>query len=85
MGGAEVEIHGFPFLTQALSHDLDQVDLRLKDVEATADGRKTRLSQVDASFRGVKLNGSYSGGPPSGRRGPRSSRTRTSPRPRRTA
>ncbi|MFC6514459.1 DUF2993 domain-containing protein [Streptomyces goshikiensis] len=62
VGGAEVEIHGFPFLTQALSHDLDQVDLRLKDVEATADGRKTRLSQVDASFRGVKLNGSYSGG-----------------------
>ncbi|MGW0897413.1 LmeA family phospholipid-binding protein [Streptomyces goshikiensis] len=62
VGGAEVEIHGFPFLTQALSHDLDQVDLRLKDVEAIADGRKTRLSQVDASFRGVKLNGSYSGG-----------------------
>ncbi|MCJ1680699.1 DUF2993 domain-containing protein [Streptomyces sp. APSN-46.1] len=62
VGGAEVEIHGFPFLTQALSRDLDQVDLKLKDVEATADGRKTRLSRLDASFRGVKLDGNYSGG-----------------------
>jgi hypothetical protein len=61
-GSAEVEIHGFPFLTQALSHDLDQVDLKLKGVEASADGRKTRLTEVDASFHEVKLNDSYSGG-----------------------
>ncbi|MFD3722024.1 DUF2993 domain-containing protein [Streptomyces sp. NPDC058674] len=61
-GTSEVEIHGFPFLTQALSHDLDRVDLRLRGVEAMAEGRKTRLSEVDASFHGVKLNGDYSGG-----------------------
>ncbi|GGZ51250.1 DUF2993 domain-containing protein [Streptomyces subrutilus] len=61
-GTSEVEIHGFPFLTQALSHDLDRVDLRLRGVEAMAEGRKTRLSEVDASFRGVELNGDYSGG-----------------------
>ncbi|MET9320406.1 DUF2993 domain-containing protein [Streptomyces sp. NPDC003038] len=61
-GSTDVEIHGFPFLTQALSHDLDRVDVKLKGVDATADGRKTRLSQLDASFRGVKLNGDYSGG-----------------------
>lgn len=61
-GSAEVEIHGFPFLTQALSHDLDQVDLKLKGVEASADGRKTRLTEVDASFHEVKLNDGYSGG-----------------------
>ncbi|MFD8632060.1 MULTISPECIES: DUF2993 domain-containing protein [unclassified Streptomyces] len=61
-GSAEVDIHGFPFLTQALSHDLDQVDLKLRGVEVTADGRKTRLSQLDASFRGVKLAGDYAGG-----------------------
>ncbi|MFF1559772.1 DUF2993 domain-containing protein [Streptomyces sp. NPDC058279] len=61
-GTAEVDIHGFPFLTQALSHDLDQVDLTLKGVEATADGRKTRLTRLDASFHGVELNGDYSGG-----------------------
>lgn len=61
-GSAEVDIHGFPFLTQALSHDLDQVDLKLKGVEAVSDGRKTRISEIDASFRGVKLNEDYSGG-----------------------
>ncbi|MFD6231415.1 DUF2993 domain-containing protein [Streptomyces sp. NPDC060232] len=61
-GTAEVEIHGFPFLTQALSHDLDRVDLGLRGVEVMADGRKTRLAELDASFHGVKLNGDYSGG-----------------------
>ncbi|MFE9634344.1 DUF2993 domain-containing protein [Streptomyces sp. NPDC006463] len=61
-GTAEVDIHGFPFLTQALSHDLDRVDLRLRGVDVAAEGRKTRLSELDASFRDVKLNGDYSGG-----------------------
>ncbi|MFD4242018.1 DUF2993 domain-containing protein [Streptomyces sp. NPDC058525] len=61
-GTSEVEIDGFPFLTQALSHDLDRVDLRLRGVELAAEGRKTRLSELDATFRGVKLNGDYSGG-----------------------
>ncbi|GAA0301701.1 DUF2993 domain-containing protein [Streptomyces polychromogenes] len=61
-GSAEVDIHGFPFLTQALSHELEQVDLKLKGVDASADGRKTRLSQLDASFHDVKLNGDYTGG-----------------------
>ncbi|MFF2194520.1 DUF2993 domain-containing protein [Streptomyces sp. NPDC058157] len=61
-GSVEVDIHGFPFLTQALSHELDQVDLKLTDVDATADGRKTRLSRLDASFHEVKLNSGYTGG-----------------------
>ncbi|MFE3585568.1 LmeA family phospholipid-binding protein [Streptomyces vinaceus] len=61
-GCTEVDIHGFPFLTQALAHDLDRVDVKLTGVEAVSDGRRTRLSQLDAAFRGVKLNGDYSGG-----------------------
>ncbi|MFG2879962.1 DUF2993 domain-containing protein [Streptomyces sp. NPDC048337] len=61
-GSSEVDIHGFPFLTQALSRDLDQVDLKLRGVEVMADGRKTRLSELDATFRGVTLNGDYSRG-----------------------
>ncbi|MER5813484.1 DUF2993 domain-containing protein [Streptomyces sp. NPDC002033] len=61
-GSAEVDIHGFPFLTQALSHDLEQVDLKLKGIEANADGRKTRLTQIDAAFHEVKLNDGYTGG-----------------------
>ncbi|MFD9301575.1 DUF2993 domain-containing protein [Streptomyces sp. NPDC060048] len=62
-GGVEVDIHGFPFLTQALSHDLDEVDLKVAGLDvATTDGRKTRLSQLAVTFRGVELNGDYSGG-----------------------
>ncbi|MFJ7592883.1 DUF2993 domain-containing protein [Streptomyces sp. NPDC097617] len=61
-GSSEVEIDGFPFLTQLISHDLDRVDLRLRGVEVAAEGRKTRLAELDASFRSVKLNGDYSGG-----------------------
>ncbi|MEU8775159.1 DUF2993 domain-containing protein [Streptomyces sp. NPDC048606] len=62
LGSAEVEIHGFPFLTQALSHDLERVDLKLEGVEAQADGRKTRLTRLEAGFHEVKLNGDYTGG-----------------------
>ncbi|MFD9353679.1 DUF2993 domain-containing protein [Streptomyces sp. NPDC060031] len=62
VGGVGVDIHGFPFLTQALSHDLDRVDLKLDGVEVSADGRKTRLTQLRADFHGVELNGDYSGG-----------------------
>ncbi|MFF0553770.1 DUF2993 domain-containing protein [Streptomyces sp. NPDC004311] len=61
-GSAEVDIRGFPFLTQALSRDLERVDLRLRGVEFTAEGRRTRLSELDASFHEVKLNGDYTGG-----------------------
>ncbi|WP_284578091.1 DUF2993 domain-containing protein [Streptomyces sp. 2P-4] len=61
-GTAEAEIHGFPFLTQALSHELDRVDVRVTGVDAVADGRKTRLSELAATFRGVKLDADYGGG-----------------------
>ncbi|MGW6980112.1 LmeA family phospholipid-binding protein [Streptomyces sp. NPDC054932] len=61
-GSAEVKIEGFPFLTQLVSRDLDRVDLKLSGVEVAAEGRKTRLSELEASFHGVKLNGDYSGG-----------------------
>lgn len=61
-GATEVEIHGFPFLTQALGHRLDRVDLELRGVEVTADGHKTRLSQLGASFHGVELDEDYGGG-----------------------
>ncbi|WP_411101624.1 DUF2993 domain-containing protein [Streptomyces sp. cmx-4-9] len=61
-GSTSVDIHGFPFLTQALSHDLERVDIALKGVDATADGRKLRLTELDARFHDVKLNGDYTGG-----------------------
>ncbi|MCX5124236.1 DUF2993 domain-containing protein [Streptomyces sp. NBC_00347] len=63
LSGVEVGIQGFPFLTQALSRDLDQVDLKVAGVDvATADGRTTHLSRLRVAFRGVELNGDYNGG-----------------------
>ncbi|MFI5620358.1 DUF2993 domain-containing protein [Streptomyces sp. NPDC051567] len=61
-GTTDVRIHGFPFLTQALSRDLERVDLTLTGVETTAGGRKTRISRIDAGFHGVALDADYSGG-----------------------
>ncbi|UQX02214.1 DUF2993 domain-containing protein [Streptomyces sp. RerS4] len=61
-GSAEVEIHGFPFLTQAIGHELDRVDLKLQGIDAQADGRKARLTRLDAGFHEVKLNADYTGG-----------------------
>lgn len=62
-GGVEVDIHGFPFLTQALSRDLDRVDLKVDGVDVvTSDGHKTRLSELRVALHGVELSGDYSGG-----------------------
>lgn len=61
-GSTEVEIRGFPFVTQALGHRLDRVDLQLRGVEVTADGHTTRLSELGASFHGVRLDEGYGGG-----------------------
>ncbi|MCB5178913.1 LmeA family phospholipid-binding protein [Streptomyces antimicrobicus] len=61
-GSTEVDIHGFPFLTQALGHELEQVDVRLKGVEASADGRRLRITQLDARFHDVAVKSDYSGG-----------------------
>ncbi|RSS62759.1 DUF2993 domain-containing protein [Streptomyces sp. WAC06614] len=57
-----VEIHGFPFLTQALGHELEQVDVKLQGVEASNEGRRMRITEFDARFHQVKLNGDFSGG-----------------------
>ncbi len=63
LSGVEADIHGFPFLTQLLTRDLDQVDLKVAGVDvATADGRTTHLSRLRVAFRGVELNGDYNGG-----------------------
>ncbi|MEV6955641.1 DUF2993 domain-containing protein [Streptomyces sp. NPDC051183] len=61
--GVGVDIHGFPFLTQALTHDLDRVDLRVSDLAVTtSEGRKTTLSNLRVTFREVELDGDFSGG-----------------------
>ncbi|WP_431043632.1 LmeA family phospholipid-binding protein [Streptomyces sp. P1-3] len=50
----EVEIRGFPFLTQVLDGRLDQVDVTIPDVPAD----RVSLAQVRASARDIRIVGS---------------------------
>ncbi|UUN27728.1 DUF2993 domain-containing protein [Streptomyces sp. FIT100] len=53
----EVSINGFPFLTQMVSSELDDVELRLGGVQATAGGHEVEVTEVSAELTGVRLNG----------------------------
>ncbi|MEU7566721.1 DUF2993 domain-containing protein [Streptomyces fradiae] len=59
-GTPDVSIRGFPFLTQVLGEELDQVDVAMTGVEATAGGRTVRVGELDAELRGVRLENGYS-------------------------
>ncbi|MCB5166205.1 DUF2993 domain-containing protein [Streptomyces bambusae] len=62
-GETEVEITGFPFLTQALSDRLDRVDATLAGVRSSgSSGRQVRITRIDARFHDVRLDGSWSAG-----------------------
>jgi hypothetical protein len=56
----DVDIRGFPFLTQVLGKKLDEVDVMLNSVEADAQGRKVRITEVKAEFHDVRISGSFS-------------------------
>ena len=62
----DVSIKGFPFLTQAASGELDDVEIGIKDYEAdtgtaTNGGPKTiRIDDLKADMKGVKFSGDYS-------------------------
>ncbi|MFD5629684.1 MULTISPECIES: DUF2993 domain-containing protein [unclassified Streptomyces] len=60
----DVSIEGFPFLTQALSGELDDVRIGIKDYEASTSGNDTttaiRIEDLDAEMHGVVFSGSYS-------------------------
>ncbi|WP_432097296.1 LmeA family phospholipid-binding protein [Streptomyces sp. bgisy100] len=56
----DVSIKGFPFLTQALSRELDEVDVTMNGVTASSAGRSLRISRLTAELRDVKLNDSFS-------------------------
>ncbi|WP_149181324.1 DUF2993 domain-containing protein [Streptomyces sp. TRM49041] len=59
-GSPDVSIKGFPFLTQVLDKELDQVDVAMTGVEATAGGRKVRVGELSAELRDVRLENNYS-------------------------
>ncbi|MET7639799.1 DUF2993 domain-containing protein [Streptomyces sp. NPDC005438] len=59
-GDAEVDIKGFPFLTQVASDRLDEVETTLHGMSARAGERDLRLSELDATFHSVRISGDYS-------------------------
>ncbi|MGW6564249.1 LmeA family phospholipid-binding protein [Streptomyces sp. NPDC054975] len=58
-GSTEVDIKGFPFLTQVMDKRLDEVDVVLTGVEATAGDRKIRISEMTAALRDVTVNDAF--------------------------
>ncbi|MFH0521701.1 DUF2993 domain-containing protein [Streptomyces sp. M41] len=58
----DVSIKGFPFLTQVASGTLDDVEVGIKDYEATAgaEGERIRIDDLTANMKGVEFSGDYS-------------------------
>ncbi|MFI8001567.1 DUF2993 domain-containing protein [Streptomyces sp. NPDC086010] len=58
-GSTDVSIKGFPFLTQVADSRLDEVDVKVKDIRASAAGRDIRISEIRARLRDVTLGAGY--------------------------
>ncbi|MFF3753882.1 DUF2993 domain-containing protein [Streptomyces sp. NPDC002018] len=56
----QVSIKGFPFLTQVVGSSLDEVDISLGGVNATADGHQVAVTEVRAELRDVTFDSSFS-------------------------
>ncbi|MFJ3899978.1 DUF2993 domain-containing protein [Streptomyces sp. NPDC090025] len=56
---ADVDIKGFPFLTQAADRRFDEVEVRLTGVRAQAGGRPVRIGELALDLRDVTLDGDY--------------------------
>ncbi|MGW3558882.1 LmeA family phospholipid-binding protein [Streptomyces sp. NPDC000963] len=57
----EVDIKGFPFLTQVAAKHLDRVDVRAAGIQAQAGDRKIRVGELDVVLRDVTVTGDFSG------------------------
>lgn len=57
----DVNITGFPFLTQLAGGSLDDVQVGIKDYDATGtDGKTIRIDDLKADMKGVSFSGDYS-------------------------
>lgn len=56
----EISIKGFPFLTQVVGKELDEVDVSLAGITATAGGRTVNVTEVTAELRSVRIDSSFS-------------------------
>ncbi|MER6501249.1 DUF2993 domain-containing protein [Streptomyces sp. NPDC001455] len=58
---ADVSINGFPFLTQALASQFDEVDVEITGIQTDSNGRRIRVSRMSAALHDVKLTEGFSG------------------------
>ncbi|MFI6944248.1 DUF2993 domain-containing protein [Streptomyces sp. NPDC050418] len=59
----DVSINGFPFLTQLIGGELDDVSIGIDNYDAPAEGvegGRIRIDELDATMRGVVFSDSYS-------------------------
>ncbi|MEE1845101.1 MULTISPECIES: DUF2993 domain-containing protein [unclassified Streptomyces] len=61
IGSTDVSIKGFPFLTQIAGGGVDEVDVEITGIETAADGRRLRISRMNAALHDVELTDGYSG------------------------
>ncbi|MEU4128254.1 LmeA family phospholipid-binding protein [Streptomyces wuyuanensis] len=59
-GTAEVSIAGFPFLTQVAGKELERVDVTLRGIETSANGRRVVISELSAALHDVRLGAGFS-------------------------
>lgn len=57
----EIDIKGFPFLTQVADKRFDEVDVKATGVEATAGSRRIRVEELTAALRDVTVTGDWAG------------------------
>jgi hypothetical protein len=57
---AEVTIHGFPFLTQLVDGELDEVDVRLDGMTARAGSRPVTVTRAEVRLTGVRAGTDFS-------------------------
>lgn len=56
----DVSIKGFPFLTQVVGGEFDEVEIGIKDFEAGGQGEKIRIEELSARMSGVAFSDNYS-------------------------
>ncbi|MER6614760.1 LmeA family phospholipid-binding protein [Streptomyces xantholiticus] len=55
----DVSIKGFPFLTQAMSKQFDEVEIKLTGIETRAAGRPVRIDEMTADLFDVRVGEGY--------------------------
>ncbi|MEU2162002.1 DUF2993 domain-containing protein [Streptomyces sp. NPDC019208] len=55
----EVSIAGFPFLTQVAGRELERVDVTVRGIEASANGRRVVITEMSAALHDVRLGSGF--------------------------